>query len=154
MLMPSIFGEDLFDEDMFHDSWFDFRMPKLPDVDKTLYGKHAKNLMKTDVREKDGKYEVAVDLPGFRKDEIKASLVNGYLTISTEKALNKEDKNEDKKYLRRERYVGSMTRSFYVGDSVKQEDIKAEFKNGVLNLTIPKEETKKIEQQTQYLTIR
>ena len=110
--------------------------------------------MKTDVREKDGNYEVAVDLPGFRKDEIKASLVNGYLTISTEKALNKEDKNEDKKYLRRERYVGSMTRSFYVGDSVKQEDIKAEFKNGVLNLTIPKEETKKIEQQTQYLTIR
>ena len=102
MMMPSIFGESLFDDDF--DDWFDFRMPQFPDVDKVLYGRHAKNIMKTDVKENGDKYEVLVDLPGFDKDNVKVELKNGYLTISAEKGLDKEDKNEDKKYLRKERY--------------------------------------------------
>ena len=103
MMMPSIFGESLFDRDP--DDWFDFRMPQFPDVDKVLYGRHAKNIMKTDVKENGDKYEVSVDLPGFDKDNVKVELKNGYLTISAEKGLDKEDKNEDKKYLRKERYT-------------------------------------------------
>ena len=114
MLMPSIFGENLFNDD-----WMDF---SFPDVDKELYGKHAKNVMKTDVKETDNSYEVDIDLPGFKKDEIEAKLENGYLTISAAKGLDKEEK--DGKYIRKERYSGAMSRSFYVGDELKQEDIK------------------------------
>ncbi len=149
MLLPAIFGENLFDNDL-----FDFRIPAMPDIDKVLYGKHAKNLMKTDVQEKDGNYMVSIDMPGFSKDEIHASLEDGYLNVSAEKALNREDKGEDNSYIRRERYTGSMSRSFYVGDAIKQEDINAEFKDGVLHLTMPKEEPKKLEQQTKYLEIK
>ena len=98
MLMPSIFGENLFDD------WMDFSFPEIPDVDKTLYGKHAKNMMKTDVKETEKGYEVAVDLPGFKKDEIQLELNDGYLTISAEKGLDKEEKNKKDKYIRRERY--------------------------------------------------
>ena len=106
MLMPSIFGENLFDD------WMDF---SFPDIDKTLYGKHAKNMMKTDVKETDQGYEVAIDLPGFKKDEIKLELNDGYLTISAEKGLDKDEKDKENRYIRRERYAGSMSRSFYVG---------------------------------------
>ena len=120
MLMPSIFGENLFNDD-----WMDF---SFPDVDKVLYGKHAKNVMKTDVKETDNSYEVDIDLPGFKKDEIEAKLENGYLTISAAKGLDKEEKDEkDGKYIRKERYSGAMSRSFYVGDELKQEDIKAKY---------------------------
>lgn len=98
MLLPSIFGENLFDD------WMDFSFPEIPDVDKTLYGKHAKNMMKTDVKETEKGYEVAVDLPGFKKDEIQLELNDGYLTISVEKGLDKEEKNKKDKYIRRERY--------------------------------------------------
>lgn len=98
MLLPSIFGENLFDD------WMDFSFPEIPDVDKTLYGKHAKNMMKTDVKETEKGYEVAVDLPGFKKDEIQLELNDGYLTISAEKGLDKEEKNKKDKYIRRERY--------------------------------------------------
>ena len=142
MLRPSIFGEDLFDEMMnfpFEDEFFGKHNP--------LYGKHAKNMMKTDVRETDGSYEVDIDLPGFKKDEISAELKNGYLTISAAKGLDKDEK--DKKtgnYIRRERYAGSMSRSFYVGDDVAQEDIHAKFENGILQLTIPKKDAKAVEQ--------
>ena len=112
MLMPSIFGENLFNDD-----WMDF---SFPDVDKALYGKHAKNVMKTDVKETDNSYEVDIDLPGFKKDEIEAKLENGYLTISAAKGLDKEEKEEkDGKYIRKERYSGAMSRSFYVGDEAK-----------------------------------
>lgn len=148
MLMPSIFGDSLFDD------WFDFRMPKMPDVDQALYGKHARNLMKTDVQEKDGNYEIAIDLPGFKKEDVHASLENGYLTISTDKSLDKEEKDEDKKYIRRERYVGAMSRSFYVGSQIRKEDINAEFRDGVLHLTMPKEEPKQIAAQNKYLEIK
>ena len=138
MLMPSIFGENLFNDD-----WMDF---SFPDVDKVLYGKHAKNVMKTDVRETDNSYEVDIDLPGFKKDEIEAKLENGYLTISAAKGLDKEEKDEkDGKYIRKERYSGAMSRSFYVGDELKQEDIKAKYEDGILKLSVPKEEPKKVE---------
>ena len=148
MLRPSIFGEDLFDEMMnfpFEDEFFGKHNP--------LYGKHAKNMMKTDVRETDGSYEVDIDLPGFKKDEISAELKNGYLTISAAKELNKDE--QDKKtgnYIRRERYAGSMSRSFYVGEDVAQEDIHAKFENGILQLTIPKKDAKAVEQNN-YIAI-
>ena len=138
MLMPSIFGENLFNDD-----WMDF---SFPDVDKMLYGKHAKNVMKTDVKETDNSYEVDIDLPGFKKDEIEAKLEDGYLTISASKGLDKEEKNEkDGKYIRKERYSGAVSRSFYVGDELKQEDIKAKYEDGILKLSVPKKEPEKVE---------
>ena len=138
MLMPSIFGENLFNDD-----WMDF---SFPDVDKELYGKHAKNVMKTDVRETDTGYEVDIDLPGFKKDEINAHLENGYLTISAAKGLDKEEKDEKKgKYIRKERYAGSMSRSFYVGEDITESDVKAKYEDGILRLSVPKKEPKKVE---------
>ena len=102
--------------------------------------------MKTDVRETDSGYEVDVDLPGFKKDEISAKLDNGYLTISAAKGLDKENNKENGKYIRRERYVGSMSRSFYVGEDVTQEDIKAKFEDGILKLSVPKKDKKAVHQ--------
>ena len=143
MMMPSIFGENLFDE------WMDF--PFDDDFDKyffgkknPLYGKHAKNMMKTDVKETDGTYEVDIDLPGFKKDEISAKLENGYLTVSAAKGLDKDEKDKKGKYIRRERYAGAMSRSFYVGDSVTQDEIKARYEDGILKLSFPKEVEKKV----------
>ena len=144
MLMPSIFGENMFDE-FFRDPFFDSRdMKKL---EKKLYGRRGKNLMKTDIRETDTGYELEMDLPGFRKDEIKASLRDGYLTISAAKGLDKdEQENTSGRYIRQERYSGAMSRTFYVGEDVKQEDIKAKFENGILSLSVPKPvEQKKVE---------
>ena len=136
MMMPSIFGGNLFNDD-----WMDF---SFPDIDKELYGKHAKNLMKTDVKEKDGNYEVAIDLPGFKKDEITAELKDGYLTISAAKGLDKDEKDKDGKYIRRERYAGNMSRSFYVGEHLNEEDIKAKYEDGILKLSMPKEAKKEL----------
>ena len=144
MLMPSIFGENLFNDD-----WMDF---SFPDVDKVLYGKRAQNVMKTDVRETDTGYEVDIDLPGFKKDEINAQLENGYLTISASKGLDKEKKNKEGKYIRKERYAGAMSRSFYVGDDMKQEDIKAKYEDGILKLSIPKKAEKAVE-SNKYISI-
>ena len=138
MLMPSIFGENLFDDLM------DF---SFPDIDKKLYGKHAKNVMKTDIKEKDEGYELVVDLPGFKKDEIEVQLENGYLTISAAKGLDKDETDKNGKYLRQERYAGSMSRSFYVGEGITEEDIHGKFENGILKLDIPKEEVRKVEQK-------
>ena len=146
MLMPSIFGENLFDD---FDNLMNF---SFPDVDKELYGKHAKNMMKTDVKETDDGYEVAIDLPGFKKDELHLELNNGYLTISAEKGLDKEEKDKKDKYLRRERYAGSMSRSFYVGDSIREEDIHAKYENGILTLDVPKEEKKAVPEK-RYIAI-
>ena len=144
MMMPSIFGENLFDD------WIDF---SFPDIDKALYGKHAKNEMKTDVRETEDGYELDIDLPGFKKDEVTAQLDNGYLTIQASKGLDKEQKDKKGKYIRKERYAGSMSRSFYVGDNMKQEDIKAKFENGVLTLQVPKKEEIPEEQTKKFITI-
>ena len=135
--MPSIFGENLFDD--FMDEF------AFPDVDKALYGRHAKNLMKTDVKEKDDSYEVDMDLPGFKKDEIRMQLKDGYLTVSAAKGLNKDEKNKEGKYVRRERYAGSMSRSFYVGENITEKDIHAKYENGILSFWLPKDEKKKIE---------
>ena len=137
MLMPSIFGENLFNDD-----WMDFGFPE---VDKALYGKHASHEMKTDVKETDSGYEVDIDLPGFKKDEINVQLDSGYLSISAAKGLDKEEKNKEGKYIRKERYAGAMSRSFYVGDALTQEDIKAKYESGILRLSIPKKEAKQVE---------
>ena len=136
MLMPSIFGENLFNDD-----WMNFGFPE---VDKALYGKHAGHEMKTDVRETEAGYEVDIDLPGFKKDEINVELNNGYLSISAAKGLDKEEKKEGK-YIRKERYAGSMSRSFYVGDAIKQEDVKAKYEDGILRLSVPKKAAEHIE---------
>ena len=138
MLMPSIFGENVFDD------WMDI---SFPDIDKKLYGKHAKNVMKTDIREMDDSYEVVIDLPGFKKDEIEVQLENGYLTISAAKGLDKDETDKQGKYLRQERYAGSMSRSFYVGEDITEEDIHGKFENGILKLDIPQVEAKKVEQK-------
>ena len=112
MMMHDIFGEDLFDDFM-----DDFAFPAFPDTEKALYGKHAKNLMKTDVKETDTEYELTIDLPGFKKEDVKASLENGYLTIQASKGLDKDEQEKKTgKYIRRERYAGTCARSFYVGD--------------------------------------
>ena len=149
MLYPSLFGENLFDDFM------DFSFPTfrgLEDVDRKLYGKHAPRLMKTDVHEKDEQYEIDIDLPGFKKDEIKLTLENGYLSVSAAKGLDKDEKDKKGKIIRQERYAGAMQRSFYVGDAVKQEDVKAKFEDGVLKLSIPKNETEKLPEK-QYIAI-
>ena len=99
-------------------------------------------MMKTDVRETDTSYEVDIDLPGFKKEEISAQLENGYLTVSASKGLDKDEKDKEGKYIRQERYAGAMSRSFYVGDEVKQEDVKAKYEDGILKLTIPKKDAK------------
>ena len=138
MLVPSIFGENLFDDD-----WMDFPF------DRNFWGrgntKTTKNLMKTDIREHDVGYELDIDLPGYKKDEIRAELENGYLTISATKSANNDEQDKKGKYIRRERYAGTMQRSFYVGEDVTQEDIKAKFEDGILKLSIPKKEAQAVE---------
>ena len=110
-------------------------------------------MMKTDIRETDGSYELDVDLPGFKKDEIQASLENGYLTISAAKGLDKDDKDKEGKYIRQERYAGAMSRSFYVGDEVTQDEIKAKYEDGILKLSIPKKEKKPAVEQDNHIAI-
>ena len=141
MLYPSIFSENIFDDLMD----FDFPVFKgFGDVDRKLYGKHAAQMMKTDVHEHDDKYEVDIDLPGFKKDEITLNLENGYLTVSAAKGLDKDEKDKKGKLIRQERYAGSMQRSFFVGENLTEEDIKAKFEDGVLKLGIPKKEAPKV----------
>ena len=144
-MLPSIFGENLFD-DFFDDfGEFDRMMNRFNrETGKALYGRKARNLMKTDVRDTGEGYELDVDLPGFKKDEVNVKLNDGYLTISAAKGLDKDDKDKKGNYIRRERYAGAMQRSFYVGD-IKGEDIRARFENGILSLTVPKAEVKKLE---------
>ena len=99
---------------------------------KKLYGRHAANLMKTDVREHDDHYEVDIDLPGFRKEDLSLELKDGYLVISAAKGIDRDEKEKKNgKFVRRERYAGSMSRSFYVGVDVKQEDIRAKYERAV-----------------------
>lgn len=143
--LSTVFGENLMDVfDGFDRNFFrDFG-----NVDRALYGKNAHRMMKTDVKETDEGYEVDVDLPGFKKDEINLELNNGYLTISAEKALEKDGENKKGKMLRQERYSGMMQRSFYVGDYVTEEDVKASYENGVLHVFVPKKEAKLPEKKT------
>ena len=153
MLMPSIFGENLFDD------WFDefpfYDMDKeMNNTEKKLYGKKAGRIMKTDIKEQKDGYELMIDLPGFTKDEIKASVSDGYLTISAAKGLDKDEKEKDSgHYIRKERYAGACQRSFYVGEDIEQEDVKAEFKHGILKLFVPKKEAKKAVEENKYIAI-
>ena len=147
MLRPSIFNDNLFD-DFFEFPFFDDR------AERKLYGHNAKNIMKTDIKEHKDGYELEIDLPGFHKDEIQAELKDGYLTISAAKQLNQDEKEKESgKYIRRERYSGSCQRSFYVGDEIPQEDIKAEFKHGILKLFVPKKEAKPEVEQRKFVSI-
>ena len=139
--LPTIFGENLMDVfDDFDRNFF----RNFGNMDRALYGKHAQNMMKTDVKETDEGYEVDIDLPGFKKDEIQLELNNGYLTISTQKALEKDEKNKKGRMLRQERYAGMMQRSFYVGEHITEEDVKASYESGVLHLMIPKKDAPKM----------
>ena len=142
-MLPSIFGENLFD-DFFSDP-FGMMVPQGRDP---LYGKHAKNLMKTEVRETESTYELDVDLPGFTKDEVNVELKNGYLTIQAAKGLDKDQSDKKGKYIRQERYAGACSRTFYVGEGVEPEDVTAKFENGILQLSIPKEAKKQLPKNT------
>lgn len=132
--------------DFFTDPWFDEK--EFKDMQKKLYGHRAKNVMSTDVKEVENGYELEMDLPGFKKDEIKASVENGYLTISAARGLDEDEKDKKSgKYIRRERYAGACERSFYVGEGISQDDIKASFQHGILKLFIPKEPEKSVEEK-------
>ena len=138
--LPTVFGENLMDVfDDFDRSFF----RGFDNIDHTLYGKHAQHMMKTDVKETDDSYEVDIDLPGFKKDEIHLELNNGYLTISTEKSVEKDNEGKKGKMLRQERYSGVMQRSFFVGEHLTEEDIKASYDSGVLHVIIPKKDAPK-----------
>lgn len=153
MLMPSIFGENLFD-DFFGDFPFYYDDRAMKDVQKKLYGHKANHIMKTDIKEQKDGYELIIDLPGFKKEEVQASLEKGYLTISAAKGLDKdEQEKETGRYIRKERYAGACSRSFYVGTEVKQEDIKAEFKHGILTMFVPKKEAKPVVEQKHGISI-
>lgn len=141
LMMPRRnFGFDLFDE-MFKDPFFN-RM-------------ETKNvMMKTDIKEEDGAYLMEIDLPGFSKDEINAELENGYMTITAHRNESNDRKDENGNYIHRERYTGSCSRTFYVGEGVREEDVKASFKDGILHLSIPKEEPKKLEEKKKLIAIQ
>lgn len=152
MLMPSIFNDNLFD-DFFDFPFYDDKADRK--IQRKLYGHHAGNLMKTDIKELDNGYELEIDLPGFKKDELKAELNNGYLTVSAAKGLD-EDKEDKKtgKYIRRERYAGACQRSYYVGEDITEEDIKASFEHGILTLFVPKKEAKPAVEEKKYISIQ
>ena len=158
MLMPSLFHDDFSLLDgFFRDPWFDYDDKEFKNMEKKLYGHRAKNIMNTDIKESDNEYEMEIDLPGFSKDEITVELNDGYLTVSAAKGMSKdeaESEEEAKKgnYIRRERYSGSCQRSFYVGDAITQDEIKASFKHGILKLLIPKKDEKQVEAK-QYIAI-
>ena len=142
MLMPSIFGENLFD-DFFTPFYYDDKDEKK--AEKKLYGHRAQNLLRTDIKETKEGYELVIDVPGFKKDEVQVQLKDGYLTISAAKGLDKDEEDKKGNYIRRERYAGSTSRSFYVGNGVKNEDVHAKFENGVLRLSTPKKAAEEIE---------
>ena len=145
MLMPSIFGENLMDD------LFDF--PTAP-VRNFTFRATPEGTMKTDIKETDTSYDFMISLPGYNKDNIKAELHDGYLTVSATVEDSKDEKDDNGKYIRRERYMGSQSRSFYVGDHIKEEDIHAKYDNGVLSLEVPKVDPNKIEEnQKKYIAI-
>ena len=139
-MMPSIFGENMNDE--FFDD--DFTMIPMRSIRNPLYGKNAKNLMKTDVRETDNTYELDIDLPGFKKDEVQLDLKDGYLTISAAKGLDKDQEDKKGKYIRQERYAGACSRSFFVGEGIEPQDVSAKFEDGILRVSLPKQVKKEL----------
>lgn len=158
MYMPSIFNNSVFDN---FDNWMDFSFPSF---NQRLYGASSSQLMKTDVKETDKDYEVSIDLPGFKKDELQIELKDGYLTVSGSKEVTSKDMPEENqkdakaeqktvKYIRQERYSGNVSRSFYVGENLEEKDIHAKFENGTLTLTFPKELEKKAVEEKHFVSI-
>ena len=145
MLMPSIFGENLFD-----DFFNDFTRPA-----KSLmrYNTPASSVMKTDIKETATGYELDIDLPGYKKSDVQAELKDGYLTISASTTKDDSEKNKDGQYIRRERYYGACSRSFYVGEAVTQDDIRAKFEDGILKRSVPKKEPKQEVEESRYIAI-
>ena len=146
MLMPSIFGENLFD-DFFTPFYYDDKDEKK--AEKKLYGHRAQNLLRTDIKETKEGYELVIDVPGFKKDEVKVALKDGYLTVSASKGLDRDKKDDKGRYIRRERYCGECSRSFYIGDGITEKDVSAKFEDGILKLSIPKRETKALPKPNQ-----
>ena len=154
MLLPRVFGEDLLDDFFGWDDFPFFDDKYSRNMEKKLYGRRAKNLMKTDIRETEEGYELTIDLPGFKREDVKGSLENGYLTISAQKGFDQEEtEKKTGRYIRRERYAGACQRSFYVGDGVTEDEIKGEFKHGILRLTIPKKEARPAVEEKKYIAI-
>ena len=152
MLLPSIFGENLFD-DFFDDvPFFDNRAEN--QIEKKLYGRHAHNVMKTDIKETDDGYELIVDLPGFKKEDVKLDLQNGYLTITANRSEDLDEKDNEGRYIRQERCTGSCARSFYVGENLKPTDVAAKFENGILELKLPKADKQIPEKPTTLIEIQ
>ncbi|MBR2576407.1 MAG: Hsp20/alpha crystallin family protein [Firmicutes bacterium] len=145
MLMPTLFRTNLFD-DLLDDFAKETKRAAQNIVSVT-------GVMKTDIKEKDDCFELMIDLPGFEKEDVKAELKEGYLNISAERNSSDEEKDEEGRFIRRERYSGTCSRSFYVGDDLKQEDIKAKFENGILMLTVPKKPEEPVEDEPQYISI-
>ncbi|KAB8286881.1 molecular chaperone Hsp20 [Bifidobacterium ramosum] len=132
-MFPALMNDTMF-SDLFDDPFFE----GWRNTDNTATAAMPANMMSTDVREKDNCYDVDIDMPGFDKNDISVELNNGYLTVSAHKDEDHDDKAQDGKWLRRERYMGSCSRSFYVGEDVKESDIHASYKNGTLCLEVPK----------------
>ena len=156
MYLPAIFGESLMDDwmDDFDKGFMSFDRDFEKEFNRgfgkknPLFGKHAANLMKTDVRENEKSYDVNIDIPGFKKDEIHLDLQNGYLTVAASKGLDRDKQDKKGRIIRQERYAGSMQRSFYIGDMVTNDEVKAKFEDGVLKLMLPKNENKVPEKHT------
>ena len=145
MLMPSIFGETLFDE--FFD---DLARPAKKSV---RYSNAVPSVMRTDVKESETGYELDIELPGYRKEDVQAELKDGYLTITAKTQNENDEKDSNGKFIRRERYYGTCSRSFYVGEDMKQEDIKAKFENGILKIGVPKKEAQPVVEENKFITI-
>ena len=148
MLTPSIFGESLIDE--FMDDFGVRRVARRPYPD---HGPGPMPVMRTDVKETQTTYELAIDIPGVEKENVKAELKDGYLTVTASTDTKNEEKDEDGKYIRQERFVGTASRSFFIGKEVKQQDIKAKFENGVLKMTIPKPDAQPVVEENHFVTI-
>ncbi len=153
MMTPSIFGANTLEDLM--DDFFAFPFDnRTREMQKRVYGQPGVNMMKTDVQEHEDSYEVDVELPGFRKEELSLELKDGYLVIGASKEVSDEEKDESTgRYVRRERYSGSMSRSFYIGEDVRQEDIRAKYENGVLQLTVPKKDKTPKAEEKKYIEI-
>ena len=145
MLMPRILGENLFDN-FFEDFYRPVKREPAP-------ANYRAEVMRTDVKESENGYELAIDLPGYKKEDVQAELKDGYLTISATMNRNNDEKDEHGKYIRRERYTGMCSRSFFVGEHLTQEDIKARFENGVLMVDVPKKEAKPEIEDKKYIMI-
>ena len=153
MMVPSIFNDNLFDS-FFNDDFFWPETRRGADrADRKLYGHRAGEIMKTDVKETEKGYEVAIDRPGFKKEDVTCELKDGYLTVSAEKKLEENEKDSEGKYIRRERYTGNQSRSFYVGDGIHEDDIKASFQDGILRLDVPKQPVQQVEDKRHFVQI-